>query len=107
MCRGDFAHEKREDGCHSPAQVLDWHKGTVYPEPVLNRILFATRYTRHLDRHGYIRFQDWRLYGERGLAHQPVNVWVYDDTRKRGTSGRHPFQVSRGAARGSPTDSSQ
>ena len=76
MCRGDFAHEKRDAGCHSPAQVLSWHKGTVYPESVLNRILFATRYTRHLDRHGYIRFQDWRLYGERGLAHQAVNVWV-------------------------------
>src|SRR5205085_5953126 len=70
----------REDGCHSPAQVLSWHKGTVYPESVLNRILFATRYTRHLDRHGYIRFHDWRLYGERGLAHQPVNVWVYEGT---------------------------
>ena len=71
-----WAHEKREDGCHSPAQVLSWHKGTVYPESVLNRILFATRYTRHLDRHGYIRFQDWKLYGERGLAYQPVNVWI-------------------------------
>src|SRR6266702_5816433 len=34
--------------------------GTMYPESVLNRILFATRYTRHLGRHGYIRFQDWR-----------------------------------------------
>ena len=67
---------------HSPAQVLSWHKGTVYPESVLNRILFATRYTRHLDRHGYIRFHDWRLYGERGLAHQPVNVWIYEGTLK-------------------------
>ncbi len=77
-----WAHEKREDGCHSPAQVLGWHKGTVYPESVLNRILFATRYTRHLDRHGYIRFHDWRLYGEQGLAYQPVNVWVYEGTLK-------------------------
>ena len=55
-----WVHEKRDDGCHSPAQVLSWHKGTMYPESVLNRILFATRYTRHLGRHGYIRFQDWR-----------------------------------------------
>src|SRR5260370_35336708 len=52
----------------SPAQVLDWHKGTVYPEPVLNRILFATRYTRHLDRQGSIRVQDWRPSGERRLV---------------------------------------
>lgn len=28
------------------------------------------------------RFQDWRLYGERGLAHQPVTVWVYEETLK-------------------------
>ncbi len=77
-----WAHEKREDDCHSPAQVLDWHKGTVYPESVLNRILFATRYTRHLDRHGYLRFHDWRLYGERGPAHQPITVWVYEGTLK-------------------------
>lgn len=67
---------------HSPAQVIGWHKGTMLPDEALNRILFATRYTRKLDRHGYIRFQDWRLYGERGLAHQPVTVWVYEGTLK-------------------------
>src|SRR5713226_8331215 len=77
-----WAHESRDDGCHSPAQVIGWHKGTMIPEETLNRILFATRYTRHLDRNGYIRFQDWRLYGERGLAHQQVNVWVYEGTLK-------------------------
>ena len=77
-----WAHEQRDDGCHSPAQVIGWHKGTMVPEETLNRILFATRYTRHLDRNGYIRFQDWRLYGERGLAHQPVTVWVYEGTLK-------------------------
>ena len=54
----------------------------MVPEETLNRILFATRYTRQLDRNGYIRFQDWRLYGERGLAHQPVTVWVYEGTLK-------------------------
>ena len=58
------------------------HKGTMVPEETLNRILFATRYTHHLDRNGYIRFQDWRLYGERGLAQQPVTVWVYEGTLK-------------------------
>src|SRR6266700_1223611 len=62
----------------SPAQVLDWHKGTMYPESVLNRILFATRYTRHLNRFGYLRVQGWKLYGERGLSGENVSVWVYD-----------------------------
>jgi len=68
-----WAHEQRTDG---------WHKGTMVPEATLNRILFATRYTRYLDQHGFIRFQDWHLYGERGLAHQPVTVWVYEGTLK-------------------------
>ncbi len=77
-----WAHEKREDGCHSPAEVIGWHKGTMYPESVLDRILFATRYTRYLDKHGFLRFYNWKLYGERGLAHQPVSVWVYEGSLK-------------------------
>lgn len=77
-----WAHEKREDGCHSPAEVIGWHKGTMYPEAVLDRILFATRYARYLDKHGFLRFFNWKLYGERGLAHQPVSVWVYEGTLK-------------------------
>jgi hypothetical protein len=77
-----WGHEKREDGCHSPAEVIGWHKGTMYPEAVLDRILFATRYTRYLDKHGFLRFSNWKLYGERGLAHQPVSVWVYDGSLK-------------------------
>jgi transposase len=75
-----WAHEKREDGCHSPAEVMGWHKGTMYPESVLDRILFATRHTRYLNKHGFLRFSNWMLYGERGLAHQPVSVWVYEGT---------------------------
>ena len=77
-----WAHEKREDGCHSPVQVLAWHKGTMYPAEFLDRILFATRYTRYLDKNGFLRFQNWKLYGERGLAKAPVTVWVYDGSLK-------------------------
>jgi transposase len=77
-----WAHEKREDGCHSPAQVIGWHKGTMYPESVLNRILFATRYTRYLDKNGFLRFQNWKFYGERGLAKAKVTVWVYEGSLK-------------------------
>jgi len=73
-----WAHESREDGCHSPAAVLGEQKGTVYPESVLSRILFATRYVRHLDKHGFLRFQDWRFYGEQGLPRAKVTVWIYE-----------------------------
>jgi putative transposase len=77
-----WAHEKREDGCHSPAQVLGSHTGTMYPPEFLDRILFATCYTRHLDKHGFLRFQNWKLYGERGLPYALVTVWVYDGSLK-------------------------
>ena len=77
-----WAHESREDGCHSPAEVLGGQTGTMYPPSVLDRILFATRYTRHLDRNGYLRFQNWKLYGERGLAKAPVTVWIYEGSLK-------------------------
>src|SRR5258708_16848812 len=50
------SYQKREDGCHSPAQVPSWHKGTAYPESVLNRILFPTRYTPPQNQHRYTRF---------------------------------------------------
>jgi putative transposase len=73
-----FAHESREDGCHSPARVLGEQKGTVYPESVLSRILFATRYVRHLDKNGFLLFQDWKFYGERGLPRAKVTVWIYE-----------------------------
>ncbi|HET8852977.1 MAG TPA: hypothetical protein VFN02_10650 [Ktedonobacteraceae bacterium] len=76
------AHESRQDGCHTPLQVLDWHKGQMYPPVVLNRILFATRYTRHLDRHGYVKLHNWRFCGEVGLARQPVTVWIYEGQLK-------------------------
>ena len=45
-------------------------------------LLFATRYTRYLDKHGFLRFQNWKLYGERGLGREPVTVWVYEGSLK-------------------------
>lgn len=66
----------------SPAEVIGWHKGSMYPPEILDRILFATRYTRYLDKHGFLRFQHWKLYGERGLAREPVTVWVYEGSLK-------------------------
>ena len=73
-----WAFEQREDGKHSPAAVLGDQKGTVYPESVLSRILFATRYVRRLDKFGFLRYQDWKFYGERGLASAKVTVWIYE-----------------------------
>src|SRR5260370_14959372 len=46
------------------------------------RIFFATEFTRHLDRSGYIRFRRWRFYAEAGLAKQKVQVSFYTSTLK-------------------------
>ncbi len=58
------------------------NRSTTYPEEVLSRVLYATQFTRHLDKHGYVRFRNWRFFGEDGLAGEEVSVWVYEETLK-------------------------
>jgi putative transposase len=77
-----YAHRERQDGRHSPAEVLRGVLGRTYPEEVLSRALYATQFTRHLDRHGYLKFKHWRFFGENGLAGEKVSVWVYEHTLK-------------------------
>ncbi len=77
-----YAHRERQDGRRSPAEVLRGMLGRTYPPEVLSRVLYATQFTRHLDRHGYIRFKNWRIFGEDGLAGEPVSVWIYEGTLK-------------------------
>ena len=96
----NFAHESREDGCHSPAEVQGFQTGTMYPPSVLDRILFATRDIRHLDRNGYLRFQNWKLYGERGLPYAPVTVWIYEGSR-------HPWSTRPSHLHSTALDESQ
>jgi len=50
---------------------------------VLSRALYATRFTRQIDKHGYVRFKHWKFFGENGLpAGEEVSVWVYEKTLK-------------------------
>ena len=73
-----WAHREREDGRRSPAEVLSWVTGAVYPDEELRR-LFAVRFARRLDQQGYVRFRHWRIYGERGLAEEQGAVWLYGE----------------------------
>jgi len=77
-----YAHQTRQDGRHSPTEVWRGVFGRTFPEEVLSRALYATQFTRQIDRHGYVRFKHWRLYGERGLAGEDVSVWVYEGNLK-------------------------
>ena len=74
-----WAHRHRDDGRRSPAEVLGWVHGRVRTDAELGR-LFRLRSGRVIDRSGYVRFRDWRLYGERGLVKQPAAVWLCGET---------------------------
>jgi hypothetical protein len=45
-----FAHRDRQDVRHSPEAVLRGMLGRIIPEEVLSRALYATQFTRQIDR---------------------------------------------------------
>lgn len=74
-----LAHEKRDDGCHSPAAVLGWVKG-MQPEPdLVSRAFEAICETRTLTKAGYARFRNFLLYGEQGLAGKRALINIFQD----------------------------
>src|SRR6266568_4808765 len=74
-----FAHEHREDGCHSPAAVLGWVKG-MQPEPErIYRAFSAVGEMRTITKAGYVRFRDYLLYGEQNLASERALVNLFQD----------------------------
>jgi Integrase core domain. len=74
-----MAHEKRNDGCHSPAAVLGWVKG-LQPEPdLVYRPFSAICETRILNKAGYAKFRHFLLYGEQGLEGKKTHVNIFQD----------------------------
>lgn len=68
------AHRERQDGRHSPEDVLrgywayDSRRGTL---------------ARQIDRKGYVKFKHWEFFGENGLpVGEEVSVWIYENTLK-------------------------
>jgi transposase len=74
-----WAHQKRPDQRRSPFQVLAWVRGRPYQESDLHYVFYSTRFQRHLNRYGYLRFRNWRVYAEEGLAGDKVIVWLYQE----------------------------
>jgi hypothetical protein len=86
-----YAHRERQDGRHSPDAVLRGVLGRTFPEDVLSRALYATQFTRQIDRYGYVRFKHWKFFGENGLpAREEVSVWIYENTRDPLSTRRPP-----------------
>jgi hypothetical protein len=73
-----WAHQQRADRRRSPADVLGWVTGKRFSSDELHRI-FAVRSKRQVDQQGYVRFRNWRVYGERGLAGKAAAIWLYED----------------------------
>jgi Integrase core domain len=74
-----FAHEKREDGRHSPAEVLGWVTGRQHEPELVSRAFSAICETRVLNKAGYARFRDFLLYGERHLAGKHTLINIFQD----------------------------
>ena len=85
-----LAHEKREDGRHSPAEVLGWVTGKQYKPDSMYRAFSAICETRRLSRAGYVRFRDFLLYGERALAGHSAMINIFQDTLAL-EYGEHPL----------------
>jgi transposase len=79
-CQEHFAHQDREDGLRSPHAVLRWLRGRHVDLPSLEHLFFTRHTARHLGRTGYVRYQNWRLYGEEGLAGAQACVWLMKET---------------------------
>jgi hypothetical protein len=75
-----FAHQRREDGRRSPAEVLSWVTGMRFHPKDLERAFFSERRARVLDGLGYVTLMRWRLYTEEGLAGQDADLWLLENT---------------------------
>jgi putative transposase len=85
-----MAHEKREDGRHSPAEVLGWVTGRQFEPDYLYRAFSAICEMRTLTKAGYARFRNFLLYGERGLASKKALINIFQDTLAI-EYGEHPL----------------
>ena len=73
-------HRARPDERFSPAAVLAWVRGQTHEERRLQRILYTLRFTRRVDRYGFVRFRHWRVYSESGLIGHNAVLWLHKET---------------------------
>jgi hypothetical protein len=67
--------------------VLGWVTGVPRDFDELERIFYANRFGRRVDAYGAVRFRHWRLYAEWGVAHQPIAVWLNQESLALKCSG--------------------
>ena len=75
-----FAHQDRPDGRHTPSEVMGWVRGQPVETPTLRELFDLIYSTRKINQVGYIRYQNWRIYGDEQLVGQKASVWVMKET---------------------------
>jgi hypothetical protein len=75
-----FAHQDREDGLRTPAEVLGGAKGRLVPIPTLHDLFELLMAQRRIRPSGYIRYQNWHLYGQQGLDGKNAGVLLMKET---------------------------
>lgn len=72
------AHQRRQDGKHSPLAVLSQARGKQVAAAELQRA-FGQRYCQRLtDARGFVRIGGWKIYVEEGLPRMPVQLSYWD-----------------------------
>jgi hypothetical protein len=75
-----FAHQDREDGLRTPAEVLGGAKGRLVPVPTMQDIFDLLMAERRVRQSGYIRYQNWHIYGQEGLHGEQAAVLLMKET---------------------------
>ena len=75
-----WAHRDRQDGRRTPEAVLSWVRGRHVEPERLRRLFQEVRFSRSVNRHGFVSIQRFYIYAERGLSRQRVSVWIYEGT---------------------------
>jgi hypothetical protein len=79
-CQAHIAHQDREDGLRTPAEVVGGATGRLVPIPTLHDIFELLMAQRQIRPSGYIRYQNWHVYGQQGLDSENAGVLLMKET---------------------------
>jgi transposase InsO family protein len=98
-----WAHQDREDGMRTPAEVLGWMRGRLLEPGQLARVLRQMQRERTVNRAGYVSIQRFYVYAERGLSRQRISIWLYDGrlhiAHREALLARYTYRYDRAAKR--------
>ncbi|GAC1444462.1 MAG: hypothetical protein NVSMB52_03840 [Chloroflexota bacterium] len=74
----NWMHPDREDGLHTPVDVLCSERGREIERDVLQRALRHVQMERVVRLRGYVSVQRFYLYAERGISRTRVSIWLHE-----------------------------